>query len=116
TGLADSYNLLHSYNALPLGESDLMAERALLKALELDPQLAEAHTSLGHLRMRQWDWSRAEKEFRRAIELNPNYAIAHAWFGIHLVLRGRSEQALAESQRAQVLDPLSVTINFCAAS
>lgn len=116
TGLADSYNLLHSYNALPLRESDLMAERALLKALELDPQLAEAHASLGHLRTRQWDWSRAEEEFERAIKLNPNYAIAHAWFGIHLVLRGRSEQALAEAEKAQGLDPLSLTINFCGAS
>jgi len=116
TGLADSYNLLHSYNALPLRESDLLAERALLRALELDPQLAEAHTSLGHLRMRQWDWSRAEEEFRRAIHLNPNYAIAHAWYGIHLVLLGRSGQALREAEMAQALDPLSITINFCVAS
>ncbi len=115
-GLADSYNLLHSYNGLPLRESDQMAERALLKALELDPQLAEARASLGHLRTRQWDWSRGETEFERAIELNPNYAIAHAWFGIHLVLRGRVEQALAQAEKAQGLDPLSLTINFCAAS
>jgi DNA-binding winged helix-turn-helix (wHTH) protein/tetratricopeptide (TPR) repeat protein len=116
TGLADSYNLLHSYSAIPLEESDLKAERALLKALELDPQLAEARASLGHLRTRQWDWSRGEKEFERAIELNPNYAIAHAWFGIHLVLTGRVEHALAHAERAKGLDPLSLTINSCAAS
>jgi DNA-binding winged helix-turn-helix (wHTH) protein/tetratricopeptide (TPR) repeat protein len=116
TGLADSYNILHTYIALPLRESDLMAERALLKALELDPQLAEAHASLGHLRKRQWDWASAELEFKKALELNANYAIAHAWFGIYLALRGQSEEALIEIEKAQRLDPLSVTIAFCAGS
>lgn len=115
TGLADSYNLLHSYSALPLPESDLMAERAILRALELDDELGEAHASLGHLRTRQWDWSVAEKEFQRAIELNPNYATAHAWFALHLGLTGRFEEAFAETKRAQALDPLSLIINFGAA-
>ena len=116
TGLADSFNMLHSYEALPLTESDLMAERALLKALELDPHLAEAHASLGHLRKRQWDWPSAEIEFEKALELNPNYAIAHAWFGIYLVITGRTDNALIEINKALGLDPLSVTLNFCAGS
>lgn len=106
-GLAGCYIVLGSCTALASQESDLKAERAILSALELDGELAEAHASLGHLRTRQWDWSGAEKELKRAIELNPNYAIGHAWYALYLSEIGHFDQAFVEIRRARTLDPLS---------
>ena len=111
TGLADSYALLGGYSLTP--QIDLMpkARAAALKALELDPGLAEAHTSLALITENfDYDWETAEKEYRRAIELNPNYATAHHWYAEYLSLQGRFSEALAESERARELDPLSLII------
>ncbi len=111
TGLADSYALLGGYNAIPQIESMPKARRAALKALELDPELAEAHTSLALITENfDYDWQTAEKEYRRAIELNPNYATAHHWYAEYLSFQGRFPEALAESERARELDPLSLII------
>ena len=63
------------------------------------------------LRNSDWDWSGAEEEFRRAIALNPKYPTAHHWFAGVLNVLGRNEEALAEIQQAQDLDPLSPLIN-----
>jgi tetratricopeptide (TPR) repeat protein len=85
------------------------AKAAAEKALQLDGTLAEAHTSLAAVEiLHDWDWQDAEQEFHRAIELNPNYAQAHHWYG-NLLLgpEGRHDEAIAELQRAQELDPLS---------
>jgi serine/threonine-protein kinase len=74
--------------------------------------LAEAHTSLAAVKvLRNWDWQGAEQEFHRALDLNPNSAQAHHWYG-NLLLgpEGRHEEAIAELQRAQELDPLSLII------
>jgi TolB-like protein/DNA-binding winged helix-turn-helix (wHTH) protein/Tfp pilus assembly protein PilF len=111
TGLADSYTLLGGYNAVPQTESMPKARSAALKALELDPDLAEAHTSLALIEENfDYDWQTAEKEYRRAIELNPNYATAHHWYAEYLSLQGRFPEALAESESARELDPLSLII------
>jgi eukaryotic-like serine/threonine-protein kinase len=104
-GLADSYSMLGI---------DLLskAKAAANRALEMDEQLAEAHTSLGYLKMRgEWDWPGAEKELQRAIELNPSYATAHQWYSIYLELTDHPEEAVREARRAQELDPLSTIIN-----
>jgi Flp pilus assembly protein TadD len=110
TGVAGCYIVLGSYTALASQQSYPKAERAILRALELDGELAEAHASLGHLRTRQWDWSGAESELKRAIELNPNYAIGHAWYAIYLSEIGQFDEAFAEIKRAQTLDPVSLII------
>ncbi len=111
TGLADSYALLGGYSLTPQIELMPKARAAALKALELDPGLAEAHTSLALITENfDFDWETAEKEYRRAIELNPNYATAHHWYAEYLSLQGRFAQALAESERARELDPLSLII------
>jgi len=110
-GLADSYLHLAHYSGVPPQEAMAKAEAATLKALEIDPQLAEAHASLGHLRMHEWDWSASEKEFRRAIELNPNYSIVHYWYAGLLAQLGRHPEAATEFDRALELDPLSLIIN-----
>ena len=109
-GLADSHTLLILYGYDPARIDD--AKAAAEKALELDPTLAEAHTSLAAVRiLRDWDWSGAEREFQRALELNPNSAQAHHWYG-NLLLgpEGRHDEAIAEMQRARELDPLSAII------
>ncbi len=111
TGVADSYALLGGYSTTPQTESMPKARAAALKALELDPSLAEAHTSLALITENfDYDWETAEKEYRRAIELNPNYATAHHWYAEFLSLQGRFPEALAESERARELDPLSLII------
>ena len=111
-GLADSYALMGGYSTMPQMETMPKARAAALKALELDPNLAEAHTSLALITENfDFDWESAEKEYRRAIGLNPNYATAHHWYAEYLALMGRFDEALAESERARELDPLSLIIS-----
>src|SRR2546425_496917 len=110
-GLADCYQLLSGYMSGPSREAIPKATIALLKALQIDDTLAEAHTSLGHLRTREWDWSDAEKEFKRAFELNPNYVTAHHWYSTYLRLMGRFDEAWTEIKIAEELDPVSLSIN-----
>jgi TolB-like protein/Tfp pilus assembly protein PilF len=84
------------------------AKAVVLKALELDATLAEAHTALGYIKEAyEWDWEGAERAYRRAIELNPNYATAHHWYALYLTIPRRYEEAFAHIKRAQELDPLS---------
>jgi tetratricopeptide (TPR) repeat protein len=110
-GLANSYTLLSAYSAASATLYVPQARAAALKALDLDPNLAEAHTALALIvQNHDWDWQTSEKEFRRAIELNPNYATAHQWYAEHLMWLGRFDEALAESERAMQLDPLSLII------
>jgi TolB-like protein/DNA-binding winged helix-turn-helix (wHTH) protein/Tfp pilus assembly protein PilF len=110
SGLADSYTLLALYGENETGMTN--AKAAAEKALQLDGTLAEAHTSLAAVKvLHDWDWQGAEQEFHRAIELNPNFAQAHHWYG-NLLLgpEGRHEEAIAELERAQQLDPFSPII------
>jgi TolB-like protein/DNA-binding winged helix-turn-helix (wHTH) protein/Tfp pilus assembly protein PilF len=110
-GLADTYALLGTYNLAPPEEALPTARAAAVRALQLDDTLAEAHTSLGLIALfHDWDWSTAEAEYRRAIELNPNYATAHHWYAECLAFQGRFDEALASSERARQLDPLSLII------
>jgi TolB-like protein/DNA-binding winged helix-turn-helix (wHTH) protein/Flp pilus assembly protein TadD len=111
TGIADCYALIGGYSSAPQTEFVPKARAAALRALEVDPNLPEAHTALALIVQNyDYDWPTAEKEFRRAIELNPNYATAHHWYAEHLAWRGRFDEALQESQRALQLDPLSLII------
>jgi serine/threonine protein kinase/Flp pilus assembly protein TadD len=111
-GLADGYILLQDYGALPPEEAVTKARAAALKALEIDPTLAEAQTSLAMLEFEHdWDWSSAEGAFKRAIQLNSNYATAHHWYAFLLAVLGRPDEALAQVRLAQKLDPLSPIIN-----
>lgn len=110
-GLADAYALMSSYTLAP--QSDLVpkARVAALQAREIDPTLAEAHTSLALIAQSyDWDWKTAEQEYRRAIELDPNYATAHHWYAESLALQGRFDEAFREIERARQLDPLSLII------
>lgn len=112
-GLADSYNLLGAqHNVLPPKESFPKARAAVSRALEIDPLLAEAYTSLGFIDCCfEWNWAVAEQNYLKAIELKPNYPTAHHWYGEVLTTMGRFEEAYVELQMAQELDPLSLAIN-----
>src|SRR5206468_852412 len=77
----------------------------------LDSTLAEAHATLGFVRMYYyWDWAGADREFQHALALNPSYATGHEWYGLFLTAMGRYDEALAHERRAQDLDPLSPSI------
>jgi DNA-binding winged helix-turn-helix (wHTH) protein/tetratricopeptide (TPR) repeat protein len=89
------------------------ARKAAMKALQLDPHLAEAHASLAFLMfLHDWEWRSAETEFLRALDLNPNCAQARQWYGLYLAKMGRLEEAIHEIRHAQQLDPLSLPLNM----
>jgi serine/threonine-protein kinase len=105
-GLADYYGVIDDV-FVPSRDSEPKAKAAALKALELDDHLAESHEALAAvLFWYDYDWPGAEKELRRAIELNPNLAGAHTLYGWYLTCLGRPENGIAESRKAQALDPL----------
>jgi tetratricopeptide (TPR) repeat protein len=110
-GLADSYNLIREYTAMPEDEAFPRAEAAARKAIELDPNLAEAHRALAFPSF--W-WKRdvatAKREFERAIALNPNDGTAHLWYANALIYIGDNDKAVAEINRAQELDPSSSSV------
>ena len=113
-GLSDSYGMTTSTaDTFPPREAALKAKEAALRALEIDDTLAEAHVSLGRVKMNfDWDWPAAEREFRRAIELNPAYAEAHHIYAHYLMAMKRPAEAFAESKRYLELDPLSLAANY----
>ncbi|MEQ1763462.1 MAG: tetratricopeptide repeat protein [Pyrinomonadaceae bacterium] len=82
------------------------------RALEIDPDLAEAHASLGYQLMCKQDWVASEREFSKAKELNPNYAQAYAWNGMRLTMIGKYDEALAELDRALAIEPTANGVNF----
>jgi len=87
------------------------AKKEADRALELDPELAEAHTSKAALLSDEYDLRQAEREFRRAIELKPSYAEAHQWYYNLLVRQGRWVEALEQIEKAVKLGPLSPMIH-----
>ncbi|MGE5798556.1 MAG: tetratricopeptide repeat protein [Ignavibacteria bacterium] len=113
-GLANCYTLIGgaAYGKLSRDEASQKANNAVLKALELDESLAEAHASLGYIKFRfEWNWDEAEREFKKAIGLKPGYAMAHEWYALLLSLTGRHDEAIDEIRRAYELDPLSPSIS-----
>ncbi|HEY7727023.1 MAG TPA: protein kinase [Candidatus Eisenbacteria bacterium] len=116
-GLADSYLVLANFSLVASRGAAVRARAAASRALELDPSLGEAHTSLAAIAdMHDWNRPEAERLYRRAIELSPNYATAHHWYSDYLTSMGRFDEALAEVRRAQDLDPLSMTISTSVAT
>lgn len=111
-GLADALALMPLYDNLRPSEYKPLAKQSALRALELDPNLAEAHASLGYIiNTYEFDWGSAEREYKNAIRLNPNYATAHQWYAEFLACMGRNDEALSEISTALELDPLSLVIN-----
>jgi TolB-like protein/DNA-binding winged helix-turn-helix (wHTH) protein/Tfp pilus assembly protein PilF len=111
SGLADCNSGLAWHGFKSPTEALPKAYAAARKALDINPDSAEAHASLGLAMSHQWDWTGAEAEFRRALQLDPQYANAHHWYGDYLSMQRRHEQALAEARRALQLDPLNLMIS-----
>jgi len=82
------------------------------RALQIDPELAEAHASLGYQYMLDYDWAASARELKLAMELDPKYPQAHAWNGARLMMIGKYDEALASIDHALALDPTSNGINF----
>jgi eukaryotic-like serine/threonine-protein kinase len=110
-GLADSYTLLGIQEVMLPKQAFEQGRAAAAKALELDPLLAEAHTSLAHLSLHSWNLQAADREFKRALELNPHYANLHHWQAEYFTALQRSAEAVAAERRSLELDPLSLVIN-----
>jgi len=111
-GVAESYVLLHTYSSSQEKNAFPKAKLAAEKALSLDDNLAQAHTALAmYQEQYQYDWSAAEKEFEKAIGANPSYATARQWFAEFLGFLGKTEESIAEAEKAFGLDPLSLSTN-----
>jgi adenylate cyclase len=112
-GMADCYTLMGRHLYLPRKEAYPKARDHANKALELNDNLAEAHTSLAAvLTIYDWDWDAAEEHFRRAIHLNPNYPAAHYWHSVLLQTTGNLRESVTAAEKAQALDPLSPVIGM----
>ena len=107
-GLAGIYNVLTVNDGFAPHDYFPKAKAAALQALEIDPNLAEAHTAFGLAVLHyDWNWSGAEISFRHAIKLNPNYSNAYELLGIYLCRVERVGEAIAALKKAQEIDPLS---------
>ena len=115
-GLADVLILLDEYaDAAPL-ETAPRAKAAALRALELDPEQADAYASLAMIEYTyEWDWATAERDFRRAVALNPSYLPARHWFANFLASMGRLPEAEEQINVAVRLDTLSTITRTAAA-
>lgn len=117
-GLAESYGVIPSFPYASANEMMPHAKAAAAKALELDPDLPEAHAVAGMIAATyDWDWAKAEREFKKSLELDANIANTHyryAW--VYLSPMGRHDEAIAEMKRATDLEPLSLQqgANFAA--
>jgi len=115
SGLADSFIILGWYTFLEPKAAFPRAHAAALRALQLDPDLAEAHNSMASVQhLHEWNLPAAEASFRRAMELTPEYPTCHWWYAFLLMVMGREEESLAEVNRALELDPMSLVIGATA--
>ena len=111
-GLSDSYTLLAIRGIMPPKEGFLKAKAAARRALDIDDTLGEAHASLAHVRLHDWEWSGLEDVFNRAIAMNPTHAIAYHWYAEYLGAMKRFDEAIAMVKRALQLEPLSPIISL----
>jgi tetratricopeptide (TPR) repeat protein len=112
-GLADARVLLVVVAGASPREEQPRARAAAAAALRLDSTLAEAHAALGNIHEAfDWDALGADRELASAVALDPGYATAHLYRGIHLLNRGRFDDAVAELTRARTLDPLSAPVHM----
>jgi DNA-binding winged helix-turn-helix (wHTH) protein/TolB-like protein/thioredoxin-like negative regulator of GroEL len=110
-GLADCQLLLGAYGYAPQLEMLPQAKAIALRALQLEPGLAEAHATLGLVVQNlDWDWKMVESHYREAIRLAPSYSTAHHWYAEFLSIVGRYDESHREFERAREIDPISPAI------
>ncbi|MFL6208704.1 MAG: BTAD domain-containing putative transcriptional regulator [Pyrinomonadaceae bacterium] len=112
-GISDSYAFLGDVGltAMSSKEAFAKAREAARQALAIDDLLAEAHNSLAHVCMHDFNWPEAEQAFQRAIKLGPNNPTAHQWYAYYLLFHQQHEAAIREAARGLELDPLSLAAN-----
>lgn len=109
-GLGECYAI---WPPIPRAQAVLEAKAAVMKALEIDETLGEAHAVLATIRFYdEWEWIDADTEFKRAIQLNPNYAETHHMYSHYLMEMGRTQESFVESRRNLEIDPLSPAPNL----
>ena len=108
-GLADTWTLLGIHGMVSASQILPKARAAIQRALELAPDLADAHCAAGTLKLAfEWDWAGAASALRHAITLNPRYVAARYWLALQLsLIEGQHEEALLHARRAVELDPLA---------
>jgi serine/threonine-protein kinase len=112
SGLADSYALLCDIGVVRPVDEMPKAKAAAQKAVDADPELAEAYTSRAFVRLAyDWDWPGAQSDFQQALQLNPKYPTAHQWYASYLMQMGKFSLAKNEIEEAHKLDPLSPIIS-----
>jgi TolB-like protein/DNA-binding winged helix-turn-helix (wHTH) protein/Tfp pilus assembly protein PilF len=114
-GLSDCYAIISAeiFGTMPAAETAPKAKAAALRALEIDPTLSEAETSLATVKFNyDWDWSGAAAGFAKSIQDNPSYATAYQRYSLYLMAMGRTEASVEQIDKARELDPLSISINF----
>jgi tetratricopeptide (TPR) repeat protein len=112
-GLADSYCRLALSGAVSVSDVCATARDFASAALRMEPALAEAHVSIGQVRMIfDWDWRKASDSWSRASDLDPSLTEAHRGRALLSAARNRHDNALQEISMAQELDPLSLPIGF----
>lgn len=108
-GISDSYAVMPSYAYMSGQDAMPLARAAAKRALEIDPNLGEAHASYAAAPYYDLSWSESEREYKRAIELNPNVATNHYGYALNYLLpMKRFDEAIAEVKRALELEPLSI--------
>lgn len=106
--IAQVYALLPAYGAFPAFEASSKGQAAAARALELNPNQAEAYAALGQIRQNfEWDFESAERSYRRAILFNNGYATAHQWRAEALLFLGEYDESRTEIEAALDLDPAS---------
>ena len=111
-GLADCYEELGIWGALPPFEASSKAKAAAQKALSIDPNIGEAHATLAHLHFAyDWDWAGAQKEFDRAMQLNPRSSDVLLRYATYLAAMGKKDAAVEQIRAAHELDPVSHPTN-----
>jgi len=110
--LALAYRFVPMYLGKPRGEWVEKARPHAQRALELAPNLAEAHAAMGYVLVNPDTMDQAISQFRKAVQLNPNYADAHAWLADFLDMKGSPTEAYEQWKTALHLDPLSIPIRW----
>ncbi len=106
--MAELYILLPAFSTVLETEAKAKAKEYVQKALKLDNTLAEAHKVVGDIKINEYDWEGAAKDYKRAVELNPGYAPAHNMYGYSLMSMGRFEEAIEQMKKAIELDPYNL--------
>jgi len=110
-GLAECYDIMPEFTAMPRSEAFPRAIAAANKAIGLDDSLAAAHRDLAFA-LFYWEWQipRSLSEYQRAIALDPADEEGHHWYATSLFALGRYNEAMTEIGRAQQLNPASRSI------